>query len=251
MNIRKNESTQVKLAQHQIEAFYSDRLANDQVRHFLEIHEKCPMALVHVAVDVGGGCGHFARQLSEKTGFKTRVIDSDSQSIDACRREYGSHVDAEVGDALDPPIHGDENLVCFNLILHHLVAKNEKSTRELQKMAIANWANKAKFIFVNEYIYDSYLSGFSGRFIYEITKNPVLSTIGKLVSIVFPSLRANTFGVGVRFRSHDEWISLFEECGFKVVQVAHGRHERISLPRRLLLIKRKKRDSFLLQPNSA
>ncbi len=246
MNTRENASKQVKLAQHQIEAFYSDRLTNDQIAHFQKLVESDLLSKIQVAIDVGGGCGHFSRQLAEKTGLRTRVIDSDWQSIENCKRDYGDHVEAEVGDALKPQIHGDEDVVCFNLILHHLVGPTEMETRALQKQALIAWREQAKTIFINEYIYDSYIKGFSGRMIYEVTRSSILSAIGRLVSIFMPSLKANTFGIGVRFRGHQEWIELFEECGFILVKSEHGRRERISLPRRILLIKNKKRDSFLL-----
>ncbi len=248
MNTRENDSKQVKLAQHQIEAFYSDRLANDQIVHFQKLVGSDLLSKIQVAVDVGGGCGHFARQLAEKTGLQTRVIDSDRQSIENCKKDYGDHLQAEVGDALKPQIHGDEDVVCFNLILHHLVGPTEGETRALQKQALIAWREQAKTIFINEYIYDSYIKGFSGRMIYEVTRSPLLSAIGRFVSKFAPSLKANTFGTGVRFRAHDEWIELFEECGFRLIKSEHGRLERISLPRRILLIKRKKRDSFLICP---
>ena len=35
-------------------------------------------------------------------------------------------------------------------------------------------------------------------------------------SIVVPSLKANTFGVGVRFRAHGEWLRVFESAGYDV-----------------------------------
>src|SRR3546814_14279285 len=59
------------------------------------------------------------------------------------------------------------------------------------------------------------------------------------------SLRANTFGMGVRFRSHKEWRQLFAEAGFHVLDMRTGRNERISPPLRGLLIKAIRRDSFV------
>jgi hypothetical protein len=61
-----------------------------------------------------------------------------------------------------------------------------------------------------------------------------------------PSLKANTFGVGVRFRSGNEWTKIFDNSGFVVEAELKGEEEFISLPRRLLLIKSIRRDSFLL-----
>jgi hypothetical protein len=121
-------------------------------------------------------------------------------------------------------------------------------TRALQKQALSAWLHKVKYIFVNEYVYQSYLGNVSGRLIYEITKNRFLSFIGSAISKIVPSLRANTFGVGVRFRAHDEWAKLFEEGGFRVVARVYGKDDYFALPRRLLLIRTIRRDSFLLAP---
>ena len=167
-------------------------------------------------------------------------------SIEHCRKLDIDGIEAICANAFAPVISGDEQVVCFNLILHHLIGDDEASTRSLQKAALATWIGKAKYVFVNEYVYDSLVGNSSGRLIYEITRNRFLSTLASLVSKVVPSLKANTFGVGVRFRSHDEWIRLFEESGFTVVAKARGEIERTSLPLRLLLIDEVRRDSFLL-----
>ena len=71
-----------------------------------------------------------------------------------------------------------------------------------------------------------------------------------MASKLMPLLKANTFGVGVRFRSYDEWMQLFQEAGFSVVKTELGRKEIVSLPRRLLLIKQIRKDSFLITPAS-
>ena len=68
-------------------------------------------------VDMGGGCGFFARALQNRIHQKVRVLDSDSQSIDFCKQEG---IEATYRDALKPTVVGDEKLVCFNLILHSL-----------------------------------------------------------------------------------------------------------------------------------
>ncbi|HEV8693286.1 MAG TPA: hypothetical protein VGQ93_03730 [Lysobacter sp.] len=174
-----------------------------------------------------------------------RVLDSDPGSIDVCRQ---NGLDARCDDALDPHIAGDEDIVCFNLILHHLVGNSEHATLDLQHRALKVWHGHVNAVFVDEYIYDSYIGNLSGRLIYAITSSKLLSTIGRVVSRVVPSLRANTFDVGVRFRSHREWVGIFESLGFTVAGTVRGAEEFVSVPRRLLLIKSCRRDSFLLQP---
>ena len=235
---------QNKLSNEQIEAFYHDEFVEDQTKHFIQLLGP-GAGDGRVVADVGGGCGFFARRLAHLTGRKVRVIDTDAASVEASRK---AGVDAVLGDALDPKAAGDEGVVTFNLILHHLVGPSEKATRELQIRALAAWRSRAPEIFVNEYIYQSVVGTFSGWLIYRITKSRILSWVGRAVSLVLRSLRANTFGVGVRFRAHEEWRRLFDEAGFEVVSAVTGEREPVSLPRRLLLIKAIRRDSFLLRP---
>lgn len=234
---------QKTLASEQIEAFYHDEFVEDQTKHFMTLIGNDPQDQ-KVVVDVGGGCGFFAQRLSTLTRHHLKVIDMDSASVDACKK---NGVQAELGDALAPLIHGDEQVICFNLILHHLISYDEDSTLALQRKAIINWCSPARLIFVNEYIYESYVSNLSGWLIFQITKNKLLSWIGKKISTVIPSFKANTFGVGVRFRSHEEWKSVFTSANYKVVGSVQGTEERVSPPLRLLLIKNIRRDSFLLQ----
>ena len=119
----------------------------------------------------------------------------------------------------------------------------------MQGQALSVWHLTVQAVFVNEYIYESYvINNFSGWLIYQITSNSVLSCLARFVAKLSPSLKANTFGVGVRFRSHKEWWKLFESLGFKVVGTKLGEQEFVSLPRRLLLIKNCRRDSFFLKP---
>ena len=177
--------------------------------------------------------------------MQVRVLDSDIRSINLCK-EAG--IDAVQDDALNPTIAGDESIVCFNLILHHLVGTSEQETYRLQEHALSVWRSTARMIFVNEYIYESYIfKNFSGWLIFQITSSSLLSKIGNFLAKFAPSLKANTFGVGVRFRSHTEWREIFYSLGFDVIDTVIGPQEYVSLPRRCLLIKNCRRDSFLLK----
>jgi hypothetical protein len=233
---------QTKLTEAQLTEFLHDAFVQEQVRDFLELKGGASDGTV---VDVGGGCGFFAKALAERTGRRTRVIDLDPRSIELC---LAQGVDGRVGNALEPTAEGDEQVVCFNLILHHLVGADERTTRSLQKRALAAWRDRGIPLFVNEYIYQSFIRRVSGRLIYEITSSALLSAIGRAAAKLVPVLRANTFGTGVRFRSHEEWRELFAEAGYHVVDHRLGQPETVAPPLRLLLIKTIRRDSFLLQP---
>jgi hypothetical protein len=232
------------LSTEQVKAFHHDEFVGDQTRDFMSLFGPAAGDRSEV-VDVGGGCGFFAKQLNALTGRKVRVIDTDITSIEACR-QVG--VEAECGDALSPNLTGTESVVTFNLILHHLVGRSERITLDLQRRALTVWRRQVRAVFVNEYIYESYVGNVSGWLIFQITKNRLLSLIGRAISTIAPSLRANTFGVGVRFRARREWLHLFESAGYDVKSSTIGSQETVSLPRRMLLIKSIHRDSFLLQP---
>lgn len=243
------ESSQKTLSQDQITAFYHDLFVKSQVEDFIALLDSLPTLSIEKVIDIGGGCGFFSKALNKRTHFKVSVLDSDMQSLNFCKQ---AGVDATYGDALKPAITGDEDMICFNLILHHLVSSSEHETYKMQCHALSVWHSTARAIFINEYIYESFIiNDFSGWLIYQITSNSVLSKLGNFVAKFAPSLKANTFGVGVRFRSHKEWCKIFESLGFEIIGTKIGKEEPVSLARRLLLIKNRRRDSFLLKPNKA
>jgi hypothetical protein len=238
---------QKQLESVQLQEFYHDLFVDTQLEHFCELCAPLITNRSQYVVDVGGGCGYFAHAVAARFALPSRVIDMDPVSVARCQE---SGVEAVQGDALQPPVAGDEGVVCFNLILHHLVGDSEASTKLLQAQALDRWRNHAKLLFVNEYIYDSYVGGAAGRLIFAITSNPLLSAVAAMVSKFVPTLRANTFGVGVRFRGESEWRQFFARHGFRVLAHKAGREEDVSLARRLLLIKSCRRDSFVLQADS-
>jgi hypothetical protein len=243
---------QSKLSGEQVAAFYHSAFVADQIQHFRALLGSSARQDVSsgrgVVTDVGGGVGFFAEGLRDSLGVAVRVVDMDPLSVAKCR-ERG--IDADQADALGMKPVGDESVVCFNLILHHLVGKDVHSTRTLQLRALSAWRDAGVKLFVNEYIYESFVAGWSGSLIYRITSSNMLSALAGAVSRIVPSLRANTFGVGVRFRGEAEWVGLFREAGFEVVGRKAGDEEHVDLPLRALLIRSIKRSSFLLVPAKA
>ncbi len=190
------------MSQDQIAAFYHDCFVESQVRDFVTLLGASINTVTDPIVDVGGA-GFFARAIQDRLAIKVSVLDSDAQSVNLCHQ---AGIEAVHGDALNPLITGRDNIVCFNLILHHLVGKSEDETLDLQRRALLVWHPYARAIFVNEYIYESFvINDFSGGLIYRITSNSFLSRVCGLVAKFIPSLKANTFGVGVRFRSYADW----------------------------------------------
>jgi hypothetical protein len=234
------------LSEAQHAAFYHDEFVELQSRQFEALGARA-LAGDSLVLDVGGGEGHFARALKGRMGARVRVLDADPKAVAAC---IAAGLDAQVGDALAPAPTGEEQVVCFNLILHHLVGETDRITQALQVQALAAWRGTARAVFVNEYIYDSWLGDASGWLIYRITSSRLLSAVGSFVARFVPSLKANTFGVGVRFRSHESWTRVFAGLGYRIQAYARGIEEQVSLPRRLLLIKSCRKDCYLLVPNS-
>jgi len=232
------------LSDDQVAASYHDAFVEDQTRHFMSLTANSSSS--GTVVDVGGGRGFFAQRLRHLTGRRLRAVDMDAKSVAVCHK---AGLDAHVGGALASVMAGDENAVCFNLILHHLIGSSEAVTRRLRRQAMVVWQGHANHVFVNEHIYESFLGNLSGWLIYQITKSRLLSAIGRAVARWVPVLKASTFAVGVRFRAHQEWVGLFADAGYAVKRVILGQPERVPLPLRLPLIREIRRDSFLLSPS--
>ena len=230
------------LKTEQVEEFYHDVFVTSQVRDFVDFVGQTKLPVKKV-IDIGGGCGFFADALAQKPDVEAQAIDMDPDSA-AASIEKGTP--AEIGDALNLAQRGDEDVVSFNLILRHLVAASDIETEAMQKRSVAVWQHKAKAAFDNEYIYGSYIGNASGWLIYQITSSQLFSALGQAVAKFVPSLRANTFGTGVRFRANQEWIDLFDSLGFKVAAYRRGPEENVSLARRMLMIRSCRRDSYLL-----
>ena len=105
------------MSQDQTTDFYHDLFVENQVDDFIALSGFSITPYLDNIVDMGGGCGFFAKTLQKRIDQKVRVLDSDSQSTDFCNQEG---IEATCGDALNPTIVGDEKLVCFNFILHSL-----------------------------------------------------------------------------------------------------------------------------------
>jgi hypothetical protein len=235
---------QIVLGKEELKEFYHECFVDDQAKDFLAL-QRVPADKIGKVVDIGGGCGFFAKKIMDLGITDVLVMDTDDNSVRTCG-EKG--VKAEISDALSPRIQGDEAIVCFNLILHHLIGSSEAMTLDAQKRALSAWRGRGVSLFVNEYVYEGFINEkSSAKLIWCITSSKLLSIIGKFVSWFIPSLKANTFGFGVRFRTKSDWERIFSATGYEVAGYSRGVDEEISLARRLLLIKSRRRDSFLLR----
>ena len=120
---------QIILKKTQVEQFYHDVFVTTQVKDFVDVVKQLPSPVVKVT-DIGGGCGFFADALAQRQEFAVEVIDMDPASVESC---HDKGVPARIGDALNPEYTGTEDVVSFNLILHHLVAATDQGNRSLAK----------------------------------------------------------------------------------------------------------------------
>lgn len=60
------------LSDEQIEAFYHDQFVEDQACHFVSLFGS-NSGLKNV-IDMGGGCGFFAKRLKSQADYKVKVV---------------------------------------------------------------------------------------------------------------------------------------------------------------------------------
>ena len=119
---------QKHLNSSQLSKFHIDDFANLQLTYFRQLISLTDIDSEKVIVDIGGGSGFFAKKIAEFYQRLVRVIDLDKVALEKVSTH--SNVESVYGDALDPSISGDEGIVCFNLVLHHLVGKNQKHLKQ-------------------------------------------------------------------------------------------------------------------------
>ncbi len=91
----------------------------------------------------------------------------------------------------------------------------------------------------------------SALLIFQITSSRCISEALRFVGKIIPSLRANTAGIGVRFRPARGWADLASSLGLDLIGTCKGGPEGHSLLRRaLLLIREVRRHSLALRPGN-
>lgn len=235
------------------EAFDTAEGMAEQLQHFKSLlgynHQS-----VFSLLDVGGGAGFFARAVQiEFPHAEVTILDLDEQSV---MKGTKLGLNAIHGSIIDPPTEVREKLfdvISFNLILHHIIGDDEPSTQDLQRRALKQvrdlLANDG-LIFVHEICYEGRLfPDLSARLIYHMTANRYLSQAVRLAGKAIPALKANTAGVGVRFRPASGWILLADMSGLDIVNACQGGQEGHSwLRTTLLLIREVRRQSWLICP---
>jgi ubiquinone/menaquinone biosynthesis C-methylase UbiE len=202
-------------------------------------------------LDVGGGCGFFADRLLERFPLSTATIVDNSELL---LSENTAHPrkDVVLGSATElRDRFGDRSfdVVFFNLALHHFIASNYGTTRQIQREAIAQAIavlSPRGRVVVTENLFDGMLAdNLPGFLIYTLTSNSTLAPVMR-------RLGANTAGVGVCFLSMREWAAEFRRLGLAIRgfggEVWHEEAPLRELRLRVLGVRRVTRAFFWLAP---
>jgi len=161
-------------------------------------------------LDIGGGIGTFSEIISENIDCKIDIIDPSKSVINKFSKSknlklHSTHLE-------DFKVKKKYDFIFINLVLHHIIDKDFKTTYNKQINFLTQSLKYLKpegKIFIQENYYESFFGNdWTGKLIYFLTK---LKFIEKLTR----KLGANTAGEGVRFRSHKSWEEIFRKCGMK------------------------------------
>lgn len=176
---------------------------------------------IESALDLGGGNGVLCdRLLLSGLCKKATVFDLSDEMLRRNKRVANKSI--VHGDIFSDPekLLGSKSydVVFINMVLHHLVGSSSKECLALLAKACENLRKLCTddalvVVYEQSYSRRLFFGPSPGRLIYYLTriKNP-------LISSVFRMLGANTASVGVRFRSRDEWVTIFEAMGLSCVQ---------------------------------
>jgi SAM-dependent methyltransferase len=248
--------TQRLLSSGALDKFRTSEGVAEQIEHFASLLN-FDGARAFSVLDVGGGVGFFCDALRVVyPNVRVTILDLDETSVIEARK-HG--FEAIHGSIIDPPseILGRRfDVVSFNLVLHHIISSDEGGTAALQRSALdraRSLLTEIGRIFVHEICYEGrVVPDLTGRLIYGVTSSQVLSGIVSGIARIAPSLRANTAGVGVRFRPAVGWVNLVQSLGFEVIGTREGGPEGHSVARRsLLLIREVRRRSFAISTSKS
>ena len=203
------------LSQTQLETMEGEFAVWPQYEAFLGEH--LPDEQIESILDVGGGSGIVMDLLLERfSAAHGVVVDSAEYMIE--RNNPHERKDAFVGSALNllDCLEGRRfDLISLNDLLHHLVgpdrAQTKRNVLQLLETLPALLTPRGRVV-VYEVLYEGWWPGIEpGDVIYALTKLQL-----PWFSRFLRRFGANTAGVGVAFRSHDAWRSLFRDASLAI-----------------------------------
>jgi SAM-dependent methyltransferase len=217
----------------QLEAFDTEYVTPDLWPLFADhVRRDFPSGRFRLA-DLGGGNGVFAdRVLGAFPESEAVVVDNAEVLLERNRPHPRKRL--VLASITDRGLLEREqfDLVCFNWVLHHLVADGHSGSRGFARdalVAAGRMLAPGGRISVFENLYDGLvLDRLPGWLIYRMTAS---SRLARFAS----GQGANTAGVGVCFQSRASWLATFAESGAEVLDTGDGLDWEVSLRWRLLL----------------
>ena len=167
-------------------------------------------------LDVGGGNGVFAYRILANYPNSEVVVLDDSRLL-LSRNQPNIRKRVVLNNAENLGRFSDEkfDLVFFNWLLHHLVARSSyrQSRENINNVlhAAATVLTERGRVSIYENMYNGYvLDGVPGWLVYQLTS---ARKIAKLVR----KAGANTAGVGVCFLSYRQWCLTVKQNGFRIL----------------------------------
>lgn len=227
----------LKLDDEEIVTFDQDFVSDDRFASITTCIERDFPSGRFSFVDVGGGNGKFTDRLLDRfPNAEGHLVDNSALLVsrNARREQKTTHV-ISVEDMPRYFAGRTFDLVMFNYSLHHFVVRSYSATRGIQRTALRNAVELLGpngRLSVLENLCDSFVPGFSGRFVHLLTTSHTLAPAVK-------RLGANTAGTGVCFLDRHEWRDEIQRAGFHVVhfEPEFYQHDVSKSKKRLLLMK--------------
>jgi SAM-dependent methyltransferase len=204
----------------QLEAFDTEYVTDDLWPLFADrVREDFPSGRFRFA-DLGGGNGVFADRVLEAFPESEAVV-LDNAAVLLARNQPHPRKQLVQASVTDPGVLAGErfDLVCFNWVLHHLVAGGYGASHVFAREALAaagRMLAPGGRISVFENLYDGLVfDRMPGWLIYRMTAS---SRFARFAS----GQGANTAGVGVCFQSRSSWLETFAASGSAVLATGDG-----------------------------
>jgi ubiquinone/menaquinone biosynthesis C-methylase UbiE len=163
-------------------------------------------------LDLGGGNGIFSdRLLHRYPAARCVVLDNSELLIGRNQPNPRKSIILASVDEMDSKLANQQfDIIFMNWLLHHLVADSYSQTRKNVQSVLRSATRHLTpggRVSVFENLCDGILlDGLPSHLIFHITSSHLLAPLTK-------KLGANTAGVGVCYRSGQQWLDLFGECG--------------------------------------
>lgn len=207
-----------KLRAHELNAYDRTKIPQYLIETLCTWINDCSFQDASVNVlDVGGGTGMFSDYLLERyINFQCIVLDNAKSLLQKNRMHvrkrllYGSAED--IGELVEEP----QDLILFNLVLHHFVTKSYSSTLQKQR-EILSAASKVLKPNGRIFVIEDVVKGIFSDNLCSFLINRLTSASNPVLARFVRRMGANTAGTGICFLGSNQWNKQFEESGLQIV----------------------------------